>query len=91
MVGIGNAQYFREQFNKVFGMNPSEYIKKYRNTFANRFTLNRELIKPRKEGKGWRYQASAVISKTRENYYAFEFLNNQTPVQSNSRIPSFSQ
>ena len=32
-VGIHDARYFREQFSKVFGLNPSEYIKKYRRTF----------------------------------------------------------
>lgn len=32
-VGISDARYFREQFVKIFGMTPSEYIKKYRNTF----------------------------------------------------------
>ena len=41
-VGIGDVRYFREQFVKLFGMMPSEYIKKYRNSF------NRDLnvIKP---------------------------------------------
>ena len=32
-VGISDPKYFREQFNKIFGINPSEYIKKYRRTF----------------------------------------------------------
>jgi signal transduction histidine kinase/ligand-binding sensor domain-containing protein/DNA-binding response OmpR family regulator len=32
-VGINNAKYFREQFSKLFGINPSEYIKKYREQF----------------------------------------------------------
>ncbi len=32
-VGINDPKYFREQFNKIFGINPSEYIKKYRRTF----------------------------------------------------------
>jgi len=32
-VGIKDMKHFREQFNKVFGMNPSEYIKKYRKKF----------------------------------------------------------
>lgn len=30
-VGINDAKYFREQFLKLFHMNPSQYIKKYRN------------------------------------------------------------
>lgn len=37
LVGIGDARYFREQFVKLFGMTPSEYIKKYRHTFNNRY------------------------------------------------------
>lgn len=32
-VGINDIRYFRQQFNKVFGINPSDYIKKYRRTF----------------------------------------------------------
>ena len=32
-VGIGDVRYFREQFVKLFGMTPSEYIKKYRHSF----------------------------------------------------------
>lgn len=32
-VGINNAKYFREQFSKLFGINPSEYIKKHRSQF----------------------------------------------------------
>jgi YesN/AraC family two-component response regulator len=36
-VGIGDARYFREQFVKLFGVIPSEYIKKYRHTFNNTY------------------------------------------------------
>lgn len=36
MIGINDPKYFREQFNKLFKMNPSEYIKKYRKPFSNR-------------------------------------------------------
>jgi signal transduction histidine kinase/DNA-binding response OmpR family regulator len=32
-VGIGDVKYFREQFFKLFGMNPSEYLKKYKHSF----------------------------------------------------------
>ena len=32
-VGINDIKYFRYQFNKLFGMNPSDYIKKYKATF----------------------------------------------------------
>jgi signal transduction histidine kinase/ligand-binding sensor domain-containing protein/DNA-binding response OmpR family regulator len=35
MVGINDIKYFREQFKKLFGMNPSQYIKKYRKTFKS--------------------------------------------------------
>ncbi|HEK21677.1 MAG: hypothetical protein C0154_14545 [Mucilaginibacter sp.] len=34
-VGINDIKYFREQFKKLFKMNPSEYIKKYRKTFQS--------------------------------------------------------
>jgi len=39
-VGIYDIKFFRAEFNKVFGMNPSEYIKKYRKTFGNQYTVN---------------------------------------------------
>ncbi|HSC53834.1 MAG TPA: two-component regulator propeller domain-containing protein [Phnomibacter sp.] len=39
-VGIGDPRYFRDQFNQLFGMNPSEYIKKYRKPFQKKFNLN---------------------------------------------------
>lgn len=32
-VGIGDPRYFRRQFITLFGMTPSDYIKKYRNSF----------------------------------------------------------
>lgn len=35
MVGINDIKYFREQFKKLFDMNPSQYIKKYRRTFKS--------------------------------------------------------
>lgn len=41
-VGFEDVRYFREQFTKLFGMTPSDYIKKYRNSF------NRELNTIRK-------------------------------------------
>ncbi len=34
-VGINDIKYFREQFKKLFNMNPSQYIKKYRKTFSS--------------------------------------------------------
>lgn len=38
-VGINDPKFFREQFSKLFGMKPSEYIKKYRKPFQDRFTI----------------------------------------------------
>jgi signal transduction histidine kinase/ligand-binding sensor domain-containing protein/DNA-binding response OmpR family regulator len=35
-VGIMDIKYFRKQFNNVFGMNPSEYVKKYRAVFVKK-------------------------------------------------------
>ncbi|TDW95820.1 two-component regulator propeller domain-containing protein [Dinghuibacter silviterrae] len=40
-VGIGDGKYFREQFHKQYGMNPSDYIKKYRKVFSNKWHLKR--------------------------------------------------
>lgn len=45
MVGINDVKYFREQFHKLFGMNPSDYIRKYRKNFSNSHTLNKGMIK----------------------------------------------
>ncbi len=44
-VGINDKKYFREQFNKLFGMNPSEYIKKFRKPFKKNHTLSDRVIK----------------------------------------------
>ncbi|MGF6926057.1 signal transduction histidine kinase/ligand-binding sensor domain-containing protein/DNA-binding response OmpR family regulator [Chitinophaga sp. W2I13] len=38
-VGIGDVKYFREQFVKLFGMNPSDYVKKYRHSFNRDFNV----------------------------------------------------
>lgn len=46
-VGIADTKYFRKQFNALFGMNPSDYIKKYRPAFSNDLTLNEKLMKPK--------------------------------------------
>jgi len=45
-VGIRDIKYFREQFNKLFGMNPSDYIKKYRKVHGKQYTIDRESINP---------------------------------------------
>lgn len=44
LVGIYDARYFREQFSRQFNMNPSDFIKKYRNSFSNKFTVNRDIL-----------------------------------------------
>jgi signal transduction histidine kinase/ligand-binding sensor domain-containing protein/DNA-binding response OmpR family regulator len=44
-VGISDVKYFRKQFQKLFGMNPSDYIKKYRSGFEDSYSLNRKLPK----------------------------------------------
>jgi signal transduction histidine kinase/ligand-binding sensor domain-containing protein/DNA-binding response OmpR family regulator len=44
-VGINDVKYFREQFTALFGMKPSEYIKKYRKPFHERHTLNKDIFK----------------------------------------------
>lgn len=44
-VGLNDLKYFREQFNKLFGVNPSDYIKKYRKPFHNNYNVNRDVIK----------------------------------------------
>jgi signal transduction histidine kinase/DNA-binding response OmpR family regulator len=41
-VGFNDMKYFREQFFKLFGMKPSEYIKKYRKAFGKSFNLNED-------------------------------------------------
>ncbi len=45
-VGIRDIKYFREQFNKLFGMNPSDYIKKYRKVHGKQYTVDKESIDP---------------------------------------------
>ncbi|GAO41892.1 hybrid sensor histidine kinase/response regulator transcription factor [Flavihumibacter petaseus] len=38
-VGIEDVRYFREQFVKLFGMNPSEYIRRYRHSFNREYNI----------------------------------------------------
>lgn len=40
-VGFDDIKYFREQFNKLFGLNPSAYAKKYRKTFQHDYRIER--------------------------------------------------
>ncbi|SHE43379.1 hybrid sensor histidine kinase/response regulator transcription factor [Pedobacter caeni] len=39
--GFSDIKYFREQFHKLFGLRPSEYLKKYRKPFAKGYKLTR--------------------------------------------------
>jgi signal transduction histidine kinase/ligand-binding sensor domain-containing protein/CheY-like chemotaxis protein/AraC-like DNA-binding protein len=47
-VGINDPKYFREQFNKLFGVNPSEYIKKFRVPFHTNITRSAVKLKVNK-------------------------------------------
>jgi signal transduction histidine kinase/ligand-binding sensor domain-containing protein/DNA-binding response OmpR family regulator len=38
-VGISDVKYFREQFKKLYGLNPSDYIKKYKKKFNKDFSV----------------------------------------------------
>ncbi len=40
-VGITDVKYFRENFNKQFGLNPSAFIKKYRKALGKGFVLKK--------------------------------------------------
>lgn len=44
-VGISDVKYFRRQFNQLFGMNPSEYIKKYRDPFNKAYQISTRVLK----------------------------------------------
>ncbi len=44
-VGIKDVKYFRKQFHKTFGMNPSEYIEKYRKTLGKSYHLSDKMLK----------------------------------------------
>ncbi|MCR8560653.1 response regulator [Mucilaginibacter sp. BJC16-A38] len=44
-VGINDPKYFREQFNKLFGENPSEYIRKFRKHLNHEILRNKVKIK----------------------------------------------
>lgn len=41
--GFNDVKYFRLQFNKLFGMNPSEYMRKYRKSFQNTYKVNTDM------------------------------------------------
>lgn len=46
-VGIADSKYFRQQFVRLFGMNPSEYKKKYHHTFQKNYTVHAKAVKMR--------------------------------------------
>jgi signal transduction histidine kinase/ligand-binding sensor domain-containing protein/DNA-binding response OmpR family regulator len=43
-VGFNDIKYFRSQFNKLFGLNPSQYIKKFRQSFSKNLTLTNQAV-----------------------------------------------
>jgi AraC-like DNA-binding protein len=45
MVGFQSMKYFRAQFYNLFGLNPSDYIKKFRKPFHNNQTLEHSVRK----------------------------------------------
>lgn len=45
MVGFNDVKYFRVQFSKLFGLSPSDYIKKFRKPFSNTHTVDDQLRK----------------------------------------------
>ncbi|MDR6805168.1 ligand-binding sensor domain-containing protein/signal transduction histidine kinase/DNA-binding NarL/FixJ family response regulator [Dyadobacter sp. BE34] len=44
-VGINDIRYFREHFQKLFGMKPSDYVKKFRKPFHERSTIDKDLFR----------------------------------------------
>lgn len=40
VTGFNDMKYFREQFSKLFGMKPSEYVKRYRKPLGNKIGKN---------------------------------------------------
>jgi DNA-binding response OmpR family regulator/anti-sigma regulatory factor (Ser/Thr protein kinase) len=46
MVGMKDTRYFQKQFYKLFGLNPSEYIKKFRKIYGKQYTIDKDSINP---------------------------------------------
>ncbi|WP_276483159.1 two-component regulator propeller domain-containing protein [Paraflavitalea pollutisoli] len=44
-VGISDSKYFRVQFAKLFGMNPSDYKKRYHQAFQKNYTVHEKAMK----------------------------------------------
>ncbi|HTM98689.1 MAG TPA: two-component regulator propeller domain-containing protein [Pedobacter sp.] len=42
LCGFNDVRYFREQFSKLFGIRPSDYIKKYRGNLATKYRVIRQ-------------------------------------------------
>jgi|GEM_PF-1527020 len=51
-VGFQDIKHFREQFNKLFKMNPSEFISKHRKTFSSTHHLGSGITKQRQKDNG---------------------------------------
>jgi AraC-like DNA-binding protein len=43
-IGFQDIKYFREQFYKLFEMNPSDFVRKYRKTFNKSWSINNSLV-----------------------------------------------
>jgi len=50
-VGIQDMKYFREQFCKLFEMNPSDFIRKYRKTYIKNHNLNGAFVQQQSKNK----------------------------------------
>jgi signal transduction histidine kinase/ligand-binding sensor domain-containing protein/DNA-binding response OmpR family regulator len=46
ITGFNDMKYFRTHFSQLFGMNPSEYIRRFRKPFHNNLQLNKNMIRP---------------------------------------------
>ncbi|WP_234671644.1 two-component regulator propeller domain-containing protein [Dyadobacter sp. CY261] len=44
-VGINDIRYFREHFQKLFGMKPSDYVKKFRKPFHEQITIDKDIFR----------------------------------------------
>ncbi|WP_229220145.1 two-component regulator propeller domain-containing protein [Dyadobacter beijingensis] len=44
-VGINDIRYFREHFQKLFGMKPSDYVKKFRKPFHEQTTIDKDIFR----------------------------------------------
>ncbi len=49
-VGIADSKYFRLQFARLFGMNPSEYKKRYHQAFQKNYTVHEKAVKTKTTG-----------------------------------------